>query len=219
MEALELKAEIRQVTGKHVKQLRRTGYVPAVVYGKSKETDLIQIEAKALNKVLTEAGTHQLIALQVGKKKPLMTLARDIQRDVIKRKFLHVDFYAVNMNEKVTAEVPVVLEGVSPAVRDLGGVLVHSLNEIEIECLPADLIAAIEVNVENLLEYNDMITVANLKVPDTITILTDPDTMVAKIEPPVTAEALEELEAPAVAEPEVLTGAKERPEEEEGKEA
>ncbi len=218
MEALELKAEIRQTTGKHVKQLRREGYVPAVVYGKKKEADLIQIEVKALNKVLTEAGTHQLIALQVGKKKPLMTLARDIQRDVIKRSFLHVDFYAVNMNEKVTAEVPVVFEGVSPAVRDLSGILVHGLNEIEIECLPADLIAAIEVNVENLVEFNDMIMVADLKVPATITILTDSDTIVAKIEPPVTAEALEELEAPAAAEPEVLTGAKERPEEAAGKE-
>lgn len=213
MEALDLKAETRQAVGKHVKQLRREGYVPAVVYGKNKETDLIQIEVKALNKVLTEAGTHQLIALQVGKKKPLMTLARDIQRDSIKRSFLHVDFYAVNMREKVTAEVPLVFVGTSPAVRDLGGVLVHGLNEIEIECLPADLLASIEVNVDSLAQYNDMITVADLKVPGTIAILTDSESMVAKVEAPVTAEALEELEAPA-AEPEVLTGAKERAEEE-----
>ncbi len=212
MEALDLKAEPRQAVGKHVKQLRREGYVPAVVYGKNKEADLLQIEAKALHKVINEAGTHQLIALQVGAKKPLMTLARDIQRDSIKRSFLHVDFYAVNMNEKVAAEVPLVFVGTSPAVRDLGGVLVHGLNEVEIECLPSDLVASIEVNIDGLAEYNDMIMVTDLKVPSTITILTDSESMVAKVEAPVTAESLAELEAPA-AEPEVLTGAKERAEE------
>ena len=143
MEALELKAEVRQITGKQVARLRRQGYVPAVVYGNNTENDLIQIEAKALRKVLGQAGTHQLIALQVGNKRPRMTLARDIQIDTVKRSYMHVDFYAVNMKEKVTAEVPVVLEGVSPAVKDLGGILVQGLNEIEIECLPSDLIADI----------------------------------------------------------------------------
>lgn len=213
MDAIELKAEARQATGKHVKQLRRQGYVPAVIYGNTAETSAIQIEAKVLGKVLAQAGTHQLIALQVGKKKPLMTLAREIQRDAIKHGYLHVDFYAVNMREKVTAEVPVVFEGTSPAVRDFAGTLVHGLTEVEIECLPADLISAISVNIEGLATFDDIITVAELKVPSTITILTDPDTMVAKVEPPRVEEALEEV-APTSAEPEVLTGAKERKEEE-----
>lgn len=211
MDALELKAEARETTGKHVKQLRRQGYIPAVIYGNTAETSPIQIEAKALSKVLTQAGTHQLIALQVGKKKAVMTLAREIQRDAIKRGYLHVDFYAVNMQEKVTAEVPVIFEGVSPAVRDFAGTLVHGLTEVEIECLPADLISAVSVNIESLATFDDIITVADLKVPTTITILTDPETMVAKVEPPRVEEALEEV--PTSAEPEVLTGAKERKEE------
>lgn len=212
MDALELKAEARETTGKHVKQLRRQGYVPAVLYGNTAETSPIQIEAKALNKVLAQAGTHQLIALQIGKKKAIMTLAREIQRDAIKRGYLHVDFYAVNMREKVAAEVPVVFEGTSPAVRDFAGTLVHGLTEVEIECLPADLISAVSVNIDSLATFDDIITVADLKVPATITILTDPETMVAKVEPPRVEEALEE--APTSAEPEVLTGAKERKEEE-----
>jgi large subunit ribosomal protein L25 len=214
MEALELKAEVRQITGKQVAQLRRQGYVPAVIYGNNTENDLIQIEAKALRKVLVQAGTHQLIALQVGNKRPRMTLARDIQIDTIKRSYMHVDFYAVNMREKVTAEVPVVLEGVSLAVKDLGGILVQGLNEVEIECLPSDLIAAIEVNIESLAEIDDMITVADLKVPDTITILSDPESMVAKIEAPRVEEEVEE-EEPAAGEPEVLTAAKEQKDEDE----
>jgi large subunit ribosomal protein L25 len=135
MEALELKAEARQATGKRVKQLRQQGYVPAVVYGKDIEADPIQIDAKALRKVLVQAGTHQLIALQIGNKKPRMTLARDIQIDAIKRSYLHVDFFTVNMREKVTADVPLEFIGAAPAVKDLGGILVHGLTEVEIECL------------------------------------------------------------------------------------
>lgn len=210
MEALELKAEVRQITGKQVAQLRRQGYVPAVIYGNNLENDLIQIEAKALRKVLAQAGTHQLIALQVGNKRPRMTLARELQIDSIKRSYLHVDFYAVNMKEKVTAQVPVVFEGVSPAVKDLDGILVHGMTELEIECLPADLIAAIEVNIEGLVELGDMITVADLKVPSSITVLSDPESMVAKVEAPRIEEEAVEEEAPAGAEPEVLTAAKEK---------
>jgi large subunit ribosomal protein L25 len=216
MEALELKAEIREAVGRRVGQLRRQGYVPGVVYGKGIEADPIQIEAKALRKVLAQAGTHQLIALQIGKARPRMTLARDVQIDAVKRNLLHVDFYAVNMREKVTAEVPLVFVGVSPAVKDLGGILVHGMAEVEIECLPADLLAAIEVDVTGLAEIEAMLTVADLKVPSTITILSDPESMVAKIEAPsVAAEVLEEEEAAVSAEPEVITGVKEKKEEQE----
>lgn len=212
MDALELKAEVRSTTGKGLGQLRRQGFVPAVVYGKGVEADPIQIDAKVLRKVLAQAGTHQLIALQIGSKKPRMTLARDIQIDAVKHNVVHVDFYAVNMREKVTAEVPLVFVGVSPAVKDLNGILVHSLSEVEIECLPADLISSIEVNVEGLTELDSMLTVADLVVPSSITILSDPESLVAKVEPPRLEEALEE-EASVSAEPEVLTGAKEKKEE------
>lgn len=211
MDALELKAEIREATGKHVKQLRRDGWIPAVLYGKDLEATLLQIEARQLTKILREAGTHQLISLQVGQKKSRMTLARDIQRDVIKHNYLHVDFYAVKMDEKVTARVPLVLTGVSPAVKDKGGILTHGLDELEIECLPSDLMASVEVDISSLVELNDAITVADLNVPGTITILSDPESMVAKVEPPRKVEELEALEegleAPVAAEPQVLTEA------------
>lgn len=192
MESLKLKAEVRQAKGKQVKQLRQKGIVPAVLYGHGSEATSLQIEAKALAKVLSQAGTHQLIALEIDKQKPQMTLARDIQRDVIRRDYMHVDFYAVRMDEKVTAQVPLVIEGVSPAVKDKGGIITQGLDQLEIECLPADLISAVEVNVEGLLDFNDSIHVSDLKVPSTVTILSDPESMVVKIEAP---RKLEELEA------------------------
>ncbi len=212
METLELKAEVREVK-KPVKQLRQVGLVPAVLYGRKTESTPLQIEAKALQKVLKEAGTHQLISLQVNNRKPVMTLVRDIQRDTIKHHYVHVDFYAVQMDQKITAQIPLVIVGVSPAVKDKVGILTHSLDEIEVECVPNDLVPAIEVNVDGLTELDDTLTVADLKVPGSITILSDLDSMVVKIEPPRTAEEVEGVVAvaeEAAAEPEVLTASKKK---------
>jgi large subunit ribosomal protein L25 len=213
MEMIELKAEPRQVVKKGIKDLRRQGLVPAVMYGKSVESIPLQIEERALNKVLFVAGTHQLISLRIGDQKPRMTLARDIQRDVIKRNYLHVDFYAVKMDQKVTAQVPLVVEGVSPAVRDLGGILTQGLDQLEVECLPSDLLSSIMVNVESLTELNSAISVSDLSLPDTITLLSDPESMIIRIEPPrkvveEEVEAEEEVLEEGV-EPEVITEAKE----------
>ena len=139
-----------------------------------------------------------------------MTLAKEIQRDPVKRHYLHVDFYAVKMDEKVKAHVPVVLKGEAPAVEDLDGILTLGLDEIEIECLPGDLVNSIEVDISSLAELNSSISVADLQFPETLTVLSDPDSMVVRIEAPRTVEEVEALEeAPAgSAEPEVLTAAK-----------
>lgn len=210
MEALELKAEPRQVKGRAVKHLRQQGLVPVILYGKDVESTPLQVQERALEKVLEVAGTHQLIALQINDQRPQLTLARAIQRDVIRRNYLHVDFYAVKMDQKVVAQVPVHLIGESPAVEELGGVLTQGLDEIEIECLPADLISSIEVSVETLKELNDTIIVADLVVPDNITVLSEPESMVAKVEPPRIMEEEEEKEEELVtsAEPEVLTASR-----------
>lgn len=183
-DALTLKAEVRETVGKQVRHLRRRGLIPAVLYGgTNEETVSLQIKERPLAKVLAEAGTYQLISLEVDGNKPQMTLARDIQRDVIKRNYIHVDFYAVRMDEKVTAQVPVVIEGVSPAVKE-GGILTQGLDAIDVECLPADLISAIAVDISGLEEFNDTISVSDLIVPSSIKILSDPESMVIKIEPP-----------------------------------
>ena len=213
MDALDLKAESRQIVKGHAKDLRRQGLIPAVIYGKDLDTEAIQIEARALEKVLSVAGTHQLINLQVGKDKGRLTLARDVQRDKIRRHFLHVDFYAVKMDQKVHAQVPLEFEGEAPAVGELGGILTQGLDQLDVECFPSDLIALIAVNIDTLSELNDTIIVSDLVVPDTLTVLSDPDSMVAKIEAPRKVEELEALEEEEVevteGEPEVITEARE----------
>jgi large subunit ribosomal protein L25 len=183
MEQIELKAEPRTLVGRHVKLVRAGGCVPAVVYGSQIEATPIQVESKVLQKVLAKAGGNMLISLQVGDRQPVMTLAREIQRDVIHHHILHVDFYQVVMTERITAEVPLVLSGEAPAVED-GGILVHGLNTVEVQCLPADLPSAIEVDLSSMTEFNDLVTVSDLRVPSSVTILSDPESLVARIEAP-----------------------------------
>lgn len=217
MENLELQAEIRKVTGRKVKQLRQEGLVPAILYGNADTTPL-QVSAKTLGKVLEAGGGHQLVSLKIDRRRPQLTLLRDVQRDPVRRNLLHVDFYAVKMDQKITATIPVVLEGESPAV-EAGGVLSHSMNSIEVECLPNDLIDTIVVNVDGLANINDLITVADLDVPSSVKLLAEPDAVIVKVQPPQVAEELEEMEEEEkAAEPEVVRRARAE-EEKEAKES
>jgi large subunit ribosomal protein L25 len=215
MEQIELKAEPREVLGKHVKQVRAQGYVPAVLYGSKIETTPIQVESKTLHKVLARAGGNTLIALQIGRKKPVLTLAREVQRDILRHNILHVDFYQVVMTEKITAEVPLVLTGEAPAVREHGGILVHGLDTVEVQCLPGDLPSSIEIDLAPLTDFNDMLTMADLPVPPSVTILSEPESVIARIEAPRMVEEEEvvvEEEIPVPVEPELV--GKREPEEE-----
>ncbi len=206
MEQIELKANPRQLTGRRVKRLRAEGYVPAVLYGSQVEAAPIQIEGRTLQRVLAKAGGNTLIALQVGRKKPVLTLAREVQRDTIRHHILHVDFYQVVMTEKITAEVPLVLSGQAPAVAEHGGILVHGLNTVEVQCLPADLPSAIEVDLSTLTEFNDTVTMAELSVPASVAILSEPESVIARIEAPRIVEEEEVVveEVEAAVEPELV---------------
>jgi large subunit ribosomal protein L25 len=219
MDQIELKTEPRSLIGRHVKQLRAQGYVPAILYGRQVEATPIQIEDTLLHKVLAKAGGNTLIALQIGKKKPVLTLAREIQRDVLRHNILHVDFYQVVMTEKIAAEVPLVLSGIAPAVENVGGILVHGLNTVEVQCLPGDLPSSIEVDLSPLVDFNDTVTVADLPVPPSVTILSDPESVVARIEAPRLVEEEEEVEEEVEVEVEPeLVGRREAEEEGEGAE-
>jgi large subunit ribosomal protein L25 len=201
MEQIELRAEPRTVKGKQVRNLREQGLVPAILYGSQVDAAPIQIESKALHKVLARAGGNTLISLQIGDDQPVLTLAREIQRDIIRHNVVHVDFYQVVMTEKINAEVPIVLTGKSPAVEEKAGVLVHGLNTVEVHCLPADLPSNFRVDLSSLTDFNDLVAVSDLQVPSSITILSDPDSVIVRIEAPrmieeEIEEAVEEVELP-----------------------
>ena len=191
MAQIELNGQKRNVLGKKVKTLRREGLVPAVLYGHETVPVPLQFEERELNRVLAQAGEHRLIALKIGRaKNPQMALTRDVQWNAITGRPIHVDFYAVVMTEKITTEVPLVFVGEAPAADLAGTILLQNLDEVEIECLPGDLIEAIEVDVSELKEIDQTIYVKNLRVPPTVDILTEAEEVVAK----VTWAAREEVE-------------------------
>jgi large subunit ribosomal protein L25 len=209
MEQIELKTQKRKVLGKKVKNLRREGLVPAVLYGHETDSVPLQVEERELNRVLAQAGGHRLIALKVGRaRKRQMALARDVQWDVITGKPLHVDFYAVVMTEKITTEVPLLFVGEAPAAEEVGAMVLQGLDEVEIECLPGDLIEAIEVDLSGLEEIDQAIYVGDLRLPPTVDVLTDAEELVAKVTWAAAEEVEEEEEVVPIAPEEVEVIAK-----------
>ena len=211
MKQIELKMQKREVLGKKVKNLRLEGLVPAVLYGRETDSIPLQVEEKELNRVFAQAGGHRLIALKIGKsRKPQMALAREVQWDVIAGRPIHVDFYAVVMTEKITTAVPLVFVGEAPAADQIGAMVLQSLDEIEIECLPGDLIEAIEVDLSGLMEMDQAIYVKDLRLPPAVDILTDAEEIVVKVAWAAAEEVEEEVVVPvAPAEVEVIARGKE----------
>ena len=219
MEQIELKAEKRTIIGKRVKVLRREGIIPALLYGPKTEPVPIQCDERELQRVLAWAGGTNLIALRIGDAgKPKMTLVSEVQRDSINNDIYHVDFYQVVMTEKVKAEVNIILIGEPPAVQQKEFMLLQGADSVEIECLPGDLIHSIEVDLSPLLEVDDAIYVKDLQVPGNVTILTDGDELVAKVQhlyiPEEEEEEVEEWVEVAPEEVEVIAKGKEVEEEE-----
>lgn len=211
MDRVELAAETRVVLGKRVRQLRRQGWVPGVMYGHRFNPAPMQFEARSLGKLLLQVGGSQIIAVHIqGQDQPEMALVRDVQRDVISRELLHVDLYRVDMTERLTAEVPLTIIGESPVVEAREGILLHGISSVEVECLPGDLVDAIEVDISQLTEVEMGLYVRDLAVSPGVDILADPGEMIVRVvyvaEEEEVAEEVEEL-FPGAEEVEVITEA------------
>jgi len=182
METLELHASNRTVIGKQVKRLRSKELIPAVVYGPDTPSLAIQIPERTLFATLQQAGSTQLINLFVDKEADsTVVLARDVQRDMFTSRLLHVDFYQVRLTEKVKTTPRLVVVGESPAVKSGTGVMIHGMTEIEVECLPTDLIDSIPVDVSGLETLEDSVVVGDLPIPHGVTFLADPDDVVISL--------------------------------------
>lgn len=202
MEHLELRTQARTTRGKQVKRLRADGWIPAVVYSADMPTKSIQVQERSLFMTLKEAGSTTLINLFVeDESEPHVVLAREIQRDAITGQLVHVDFYQVRLTEMVKTMPRLEFVGESPLVKHGDAVMIHGMTEIEVECLPTDLIHSILVDVSVLERMDDNILVGDLPVPPGVTVLADPGDVVASVVPTrmaveeeVEVEEAEELE-------------------------
>ncbi|MFA5053460.1 MAG: 50S ribosomal protein L25 [Parcubacteria group bacterium] len=189
-----LNAEIRESSTKP-EALRATGLIPAEIYGKQFGNKHITILAKEFGKVLEEAGENTIVNLKV-ENEILPVLIHDHQKDAISGKFMSVDFFKVRMDEKITAPVPLIFSGESIAVKELGGVLIKSMDEIEVEALPMNLPHEIEIDIGAITELDQSIYVKDIPSAGNYEIVTDPDTVIATVSAP--EEEVEE--APATVE-------------------
>lgn len=194
METPVLKATTRDVVGKQVKQLRKQGYLPAVVYGRESDNVNILLNAAEYEKTFKKAGTSTLVNLVIDDKKPVKVLMHEPDVHPAKPLTLHADFYVVKMNEKIQTEIPLHFVGESEAVTVQDGSLSTQIDALSIECFPDKLVPAIEVDITPLKTFEDIIRVGDIQIPEGIEVLNDAEEVVAKVEPPRSEEELEALE-------------------------
>jgi len=193
MEELELKAATRDIVGKKVKQLRRQGILPGVVFGHGVESVPIQIDLKEFLQVYRQAGKNALVTLKIDQsRKPRHTLIQSVTKNPRTGKPLHFNLYQVSMTEEITSEVPLTFINEAPAVKISGGVVLHNLANIQVKCLPGDLPHNVEIDLSGLSEIDQSLYVRDLQVSEKVQVLTDPDELVVKILPP----RVEEVAAP-----------------------
>ena len=174
MDQVQVHAEPRAVTGKKVKVLRRQGLVPLVVYGREEPRN-IQATEFDVKRAISRAG-GQLMELTIkGEKGPRMVLARDAQYDVLSGVLLHADLYEVDMTEKLQVDVSLAIVGEPRLVQTNEAMVLQVLNEVQIECLPGDIMQSIEVDVSGLEDFNDALYVRDLSLPETVEVLTPED--------------------------------------------
>lgn len=197
MQKFILKADKRTVLGSKVKQLRRTGVIPANLFGKTIESQAIQVNGVEFNRVYKEAGETSLIYVKVeGEDKERPTLVTSVHFNPITGDKLHVDFHQVNLKEKVTANVPVEIIGESELVNSNEAVLSQSLNEIEIEALPTEIPESITFDISLLKAIGDHLLVSDAKVSADVEIKTDPEQMVVSLQEPMKEEVIPVEEVP-----------------------
>ena len=183
---MELKVQARSVLGKKVKQLRRAGVVPANIYGKGLDSVAIQVDAPELKQLLFDTGRNAIIQVSVagkgkGKAASHDVMVRDIARDPVTGGILHVDFFKVQLSQPIQVEVAISLVGLAPAV-DLGlGTLVHGVNALHVEGLPAHLPSFLELDVSGMAEAHSVLYAREVTLPPGLTLASDPEQVVASI--------------------------------------
>lgn len=181
---LTLNAQPRTQLGKTVDHLRRQRAIPAVLYGHHIPSQNVTLDAGAFALVHRQAGSSSLVDVTVGTSAPVKALIHAIQRHPTTGRVLHVDLYQVKMTEKLEAEIELHFVNESPAVKEQGGIFVRALDNVKVSCLPADLVAAIDVDISALKSFDDRIHVSDIVAPKGITILDKADEVVASVTPP-----------------------------------
>ena len=192
-ENLSLAAAPRDTT-KTAKVLRRLGTVPGTLYGREYDVRSLQFEYRTLQRTIRSAGTSRFVELAIeGVDEENTILVRDVQRDPVTDRILHVDLYRILAGQEIRNQVPLVLIGEAP-VKELGAMVSQVLESIEVLCLPKDMPSSIECDLTPLTQLNSRLAVGDLTIPEGVEVLTAPDTAIVQIAIPRGLEEEEEGE-------------------------
>ena len=190
-----IKLSSRKITGSKVRALRQQGIIPVHVYGWNIAPQTLEAKAQTLHRVLPQVGTNVSLSVEIeGQQGENICFVREIQRHPVTEEILHVDFLRVNVARTIRSEVPIILLGNAPAVRDLGGTLLQQLQTLTVDSLPMDVPATMELDVSDLDDFEKTLTVADLSITSKIEVVTRAEEMIAKVAPPRVEVAEEEPE-------------------------
>jgi len=185
MEGLTLATDKRDITGKKVATLRRSGITPIHLYGNGIESQSLQCDTVTINKIVLQAGTNIPVTVTVaGNSEENVCFVREVQYHPVTDRLIHVDFMKVDVTRSVRAEVPIRISGLSPAVRNMGGTLLQPLQSVTVEALPMDIPSVFSLNADLLIDFDTNFYVSDLEAPDNITIVNDDEDLVAGVVAP-----------------------------------
>lgn len=188
--ALQLPAKTRST---HVGAIRRSGAIPAILYGHGIDPQNLEVDSRKFQKLFTGAGYTTMVTLSIegGAEHPVFI--RDVQIHPLKSTITHIDFYKVRMDEAITAKVPLKFIGESTAVKNLSGIFVRNMDELEVEALPKDMPHDIEVDISALVDFENALHVKDIKLPQGVTTHKDAEEVIALVQPPRSEAELEAL--------------------------
>ncbi len=189
----------RDLTGKKVKQMRESGVVPATIYGPHRQSMNLSVDPKEFHEAFKKSGYNNLVDVQIeGESDSTKALIKEVQIHPIREDLIHVSFYEVDMKKVITANIPVLITGVSPAVKTNIGFLVAPIDNLSVRCLPKDLPQNITISIDNLTKIGDSISVVDIKLPENVEFSADvlESTKLAMIVPPQKQIIQEEVVKP-----------------------
>ena len=186
---IKLSAKLRELKGRKARVLKDADRIPAVVYGHKIKNENLDVDYKEFHKTYLKAGVNSLIELDVdGQKEKKIVLIHDYQKDPVSGRFIHIDFFETSAKEEVEVKVPLVFEGISLAVKDLGGTLIKNIAELEVKALPQNLPHEIKVSISGLNTFADHVLVKDLILPKDVKISAKPEEIVVSVAEPAKVE-------------------------------
>ncbi len=185
-----LAATHRDVTGKAVNHLRRAGQLPAVVFGNGVESANVSVDAHAFEVLRRKTSANALVDLSIDGKKSRPVLVHGVQLHVVTRRPLHADLFLVRMTEEMTVDVPLVATGESEAVKLHGGTLLHPIEHVRVKALPDHLPQSLAYDITGLATFDDVVRLRDVTIPGDVTLLTDPEEIIARVAPPRVEEEI-----------------------------